>query len=818
MSVWSQKARPLAAGGAIGALALAGGLAATLPASAAPVTHLVISEAYGGGGNSGATLKSDFVELYNPTSAPISLAGLRLEYLAASNTNEFQTGSTVCTLPTSGAAATIGARQHHLVRLAGGTGGTDEGAPTPDGSCGGAINMSGSSGRIQLVQGTGASAALVDRIGWGSAVRYEGASAAPGTANATSVQRKPDVENLYQDTDQNGNDVIVAAPTPKNSGDTGGGNPVEPGPQTTPIAEIQGPGNASPLVGRKVTTTGVVTANYPDGGFNGFYLQTPGSGGATDTTPGASDGIFVYGRTNVTIGSCYEVAGTVTEYNGLTELTNTTITPKADCAPVAPVELDATPTDAQKEALEGMLVLPQGTHTITNNYQLNQYGQLGLVKGNQPLYQATDVVAPGAEATAYEAANEAKLITLDDGSSWNYMSNTTAKNTAMPYLSQATPMRTGSQVTFTKPVILDYRFQWNYQPTGQVVGATGATNPITNVNDRPATAPAVGGDVKVASFNVLNYFTDLGKDEANCRYYADRFGAPVATNNCSQVRGAYTESAFADQQAKIVTAINGLGADVVSLEEIETSSQITYRNHDRDATLAHLVTELNKAGGSWAYVSSPVAVPAGEDVIRTAFIYNFERVQLLGESQILADGAFANARYPLAQKFKLKKAGSPFVVIANHFKSKGSGFDDGTGQGLSNPSRVAQATALTGWVNELYADEAVLLMGDFNAYSKEDPIRVIQEAGYTNLAKTYDPESTSYQFSGRLGSLDHAFANEKAMRLVSGAGIWNINADESIAMQYSRRNYNVTDFHTDSAFASSDHDPIVVGLNAKGAK
>ena len=101
-------------------------------------------------------------------------------------------------------------------------------------------------------------------------------------------------------------------------------------------------------------------------------------------------------------------------------------------------------------------------------------------------------------------------------------------------------------------------------------------------------------------------------------------------------------------------------------------------------------------------------------------------------------------------------------------------------------------------------------------------MQIIEAQGYVNLAKEYEPTSASYQFSGRLGSLDHVFANKAAQRLVTGAAVWDINGDESIAFQYSRRHYNIVDFHLPNAFASSDHDPIVVGLdtgnrgNAKG--
>ena len=782
------------------ALPLAGATAlfAAAPAQAVSST-VVISEVYGGGGNSGAPFQNDFIELGNRSSAPVSLAGWKVEYFSSGGGSG---GSTTLT-------GSIPAGKTYLVQQAAGTGSAPA-LPTPDAT--GNVAMSGTNGRVDLTDATGA---LVDRIGYGTANLFEG-TATRSLSNTTAAARNA----TFVDTDNNAADFTVGAPTPQASG--GGGTDPDPTPvvTTATIAEIQGTGTTSPFAGKQVETTGVVTAVYPTGGFNGFYFQTPGTGGASDATPGASDGVFVFGTTDVELGQCYTATAEVVEFGTLTELTKATLAPAADCAPVTPTPLATLPaTDAAKEQYEGMLVQPQGTYTITNNYGLNQYGQVGLAVGDQPLYTATDVVLPGTAATAYEAGNRAKYITLDDGSSWDYVRNEVAQDSPLPYLSQDEPMRTASQVSFTKPVILDYRFQWNYQPTGQVVGSTDPHDPVRTENDRELTAPTVGGDLKLATFNVLNYFPDLGATEdthKNCPYFADRDGAPVTTNFC-EVRGAWTPQAFTDQETKIVTAINGLGADVISLEEIENSSAISYLpGQPRDKALATLVTALNAGGGQWAYVQSPTVTPSNEDVIRTAFIYRKDRIQTLGSSQILLDGAFANARYPLAQKFKARNSGSPFVVIANHFKSKGSGENDGTGQGNANPSRIAQATALTTWANTQFADEAVFLVGDFNAYSKEDPIRIIEAAGFTNLAKTFDEGSASYQFDGRLGSLDHGFANAKALKMVTGAGVWDINGDESVAMQYSRRNYNVTDFFQATPFSSSDHDPLLIGLTVNG--
>ena len=762
--------------------------------------NVVINEVYARGGSANQPFSRKFVELYNPATTPVSLSGYGLSYSAASNANL----GTTCTLT---ATASIPAKGYYLIDV--GSNGTTGDSITADQTCTG-VNPSGTAGSFTLVNGT----TTVDLVGWGTAVRFEGAVASYTGSNSTpgSITR-----TNGKDTDNNKDDfTFVALPTPQNSASV----PVEPQPPATvTIAEIQGTGSSTPLAGQEVTTKGVVTAAYPTGGFSGIYIQTPGSGGVAKAPGDASDGLFVYSSwaaANTVVGDCVEVKGTAAEYNGLTQLSGrTTVTKITGCDAVKATELATLPaTDAAKEVYEGMLVKPLGTYTITNNYQLNQYGQLGLAVGDSPLYQATDVVAPGDAALAYEADNLTRYITLDDGSSWDYMRNTTAQASPLPYLAPDRTLRSGAAVTFTKPVILDYRFQWNFQPTAQIVGSSSPADPIIATETREATPPNVGGNAKLAAFNVLNYFSDLGKDEAGCRFYSDRLGNPVVTNGC-QVRGAWSESAFRDQQAKIVSAINKLDADVVGLMEIENSAGITWIGHDRDATLRNLVEALNAAAGKtrWAYVPSPLVTPTNEDVIRTAFIYNPSTVQLLGSSQILMDDAFANARYPLAQKFKVRNNGKPFVAIANHYKSKGSGADDGTGQGLSNPSREAQSRALVAWVQQMFADESVFLLGDFNSYTKETPLQILEKGGFTNLAKTYEPTSTSYQFSGRLGSLDHVFANRSAMKLVTGAGVWDINGDESIAFEYSRRNYNVVDFYDTSPYRSSDHDPVVVGLD-----
>lgn len=763
----------------------------------------VINEVYARGGSANQPYATKFVELYNPSATPVDLGGYGLNYAPAASDGP---GKKTCAL-----SGTIPAKGHFLIAV-GSNGDIGAGIET-DFECGG-VNPSGTRGSFALLKG----GSPIDVVGWGTAKRFETKPAAYPGGNTTpgSISRSGGV-----DTDDNSVDFSFSdTPTPQKAA-AAPPPVVPPGPGLTPIAEIQGTGPQTPLAGREVTTLGVVTAAYPTGGFGGFYLQTPGTGGAQKAPGEASDGIFVYAPaavSGVSIGDCLRVSGTASEHHEMTQLGGrVSLSPETGCSPVVPTELSGLPdSDAGKEAYEGMLVRPLGAYTVTNNYRLNQYGQVGLAAGDKPLFQATTVVAPGPEAKAYEQQNLSRYITLDDGSSLDYLRNPAAQASPLPYLSQDTPMRSGSAVTFTKPVILDFRYQWNYQPTGQVVGPDHPNIPVTSGNDREATPPEVGGDLRVAAFNVLNYFTDLGEDEPGCQAYRDRDGRPVTTNRCV-VRGAYSSAAFQDQQAKIVAAINAMDADVVALMEVENSSAIPHAAHHRDATLATLVKALNTAAGEqrWAFAPSPAVNAPREDVIRTAFIFNPAKVTLSGASQLLLDPAFANARYPLAQRFVPLPGGEPFVVVANHFKSKGSGEDDGTGQGLSNPSREAQARALASWTTQVFADEAVLLTGDFNSYTKETPLQILERAGFVNLVKKYEPDSASYQFSGRLGSLDHVFANPKALALATGGGVWDINGDESVAMEYSRRNYNVTDFYTPSFYRSSDHDPVLVGLRVK---
>ncbi len=234
-------------------------------------------------------------------------------------------------------------------------------------------------------------------------------------------------------------------------------------------------------------------------------------------------------------------------------------------------------------------------------------------------------------------------------------------------------MRVGDVLTFTEPTVLAYGFgAWRLEPSDGTADGVFAAQ-----NTRPAAPDPVGGSVHVASFNVLNYFLTFG----------------------GLGRGATDQAGLDRQATKIVSAIRGLGADVVTLEDIEDTATTGYGDGSPDQAVADLVRRLNAAEGSivWAYSPFPAEVLAlpDRDVIRNAIIYKPGRVQAVGAPVGLADEetAFTNARQPIAQTFAYQ--GDEFTVVGNHFKSKSgtgaTGDNVDTGQGAFTGDRTRQA-------------------------------------------------------------------------------------------------------------------------------
>lgn len=833
------RSRSLSGGAAI-AVALGATPLLALPSQAAvsPTAAVIIDEVYGGGGNSGAALTNDFVELRNTSAADVSLDGWSLRYTSAAKGFEATSGS----MPLTGS---IPAGQSYLVQLAGGA--TGAALPAPDAT--GSLNLSGTNGTVALVSSTAPlvceptlcaeDPAVVDLVGFGSAVTFAGGAAAPAPSNATSIARTAGANTAV-----NSADFVVGAPAPVNA--AGQGLPEVPPPTDAgelTIAEIQGTGTATPFAGQTVSTSGYVTAAYPTGGYNGFVIQSAETGTTCPAEGEASSALFVYtaGAPTVAVGDYVDVSGIAAEYNGLTQIGTPTVTPStSELAAPVPAACPWPATEAGRESLESMLVLPQGGFTVTNTYTTHQYGEVGLAVGDTPLRQPTDVAPFGTPAhDEVVADNTARGVVLDDGASLNYLN---APNTASvpPYVTADGAVRVGTAVEFTDPVVVDFRNDtWKLNPTSQVTAAAPDGYPVTFAGDRPAapdTAAVGDADVTVAAFNVLNYFTTTGSTVDGCTPYRDRSGAGITTESCpgNGPRGAWDDANLERQQAKIVEAITTLDADVVGLMEIENSAVL---GETPDEAVGTLVTALNAKAGEdrWAFVTSPADLPAvaDQDVISGAIIYQPAAVTPVGESHALgtlsgAGQTFDNAREPIGQAFEPADGGEPFFVVANHFKSKSAGNASGAerdqGQGAWNATRTAQATALATWVDETALPavsaeagvpvEDVLLLGDFNAYTHEDPLLHLYGAGYSDATTLEGRGEVTYSYQGLNGSLDHVLLNASAAERFTGSDVWEINAPESIALEYSRYNATAGDFYRADAFRSSDHDPVLVGLGA----
>lgn len=807
-------------------------IAADDPASPPGNSAVVINEAYLSGGSSGSAFKNKFVELYNSSDTSVSLAGWSLQYRSAT-----ATGAPTGITPLTGS---IPAKGYYLIQGATNSGtSTAPALPTPDLQATGTLNPGGTSGTLVLAKQSNAvsplgvgsvtdNAAIADLLGYGASNTFEtsAATAPTGNTDVRSLNRSNGV-----DTGSNAADFSLSATiTPTAS--AGGTPPTEPEPASgfKTIAEIQGTSTASPLVGSTVTTRGKVTAVYATGGFNGYYVQTPGSGGdAAGAARTASDALFIYSPTTtgtVQPGDYVELTGVVSEFANQTQLTveGAGLQKLSEAAPeVKPTAFEMPANEAAREALEGMLVAPQGPYTVTDNYSLNQYGEIGLAAGTSPLVHPTAVATYGsAEYAVVVAENALRAIKLDDGASTNFLKDASTKAQQLPYLTTSDPVRVGSPARFRTDVILGYgNNSWKFQPLTALTPANADTvQPASFSASRPDGPADVGGNLKLASFNVLNYFTTTGDQLSGCIFYTDRDGNPITVKEGCNARGAANAENLQRQQSKIVAAITKAGADVVSLEEIENSAQF---GKNRDDALSKLVDALNvKTPGVWDYVRTPANAPppSDEDMIRTAFIYKKAVAEPVGESIIHNDTvAFASARKPLAQVFKPIGADEDkkFIAIVNHFKSKGSAAtpdDTDKGQGASNIARTKQAESLLAFSKDLQASKGtdkVFLIGDFNAYAKEDPINVLTGAGYADLEAGTGKHS--YLFGGMVGSLDHILASPAAARIVTGTDIWNINSVESVALEYSRYNNNVTNYYAGDEFRASDHDPVVVGMN-----
>ena len=802
---------------------LSAALVAVLPlalCSLAPSSQaaVVISQVYGGGGNSGATLTNDFIELFNNGSSTESIGGWSVQYASATGTSWQLTA-----IP---AGTTLQAGHYLLIQQAKGTGGTVS-LPMPDVI--GTLAMSGTAGKVALVNviaaltGTAPTGASVrDLVGYGpTANGFEGAGPTAGLSSTTAALR-----NGAGCTDSNVNsaDFTVGAPAPRNSATAaavcGGGSGGGGGGGTTvvdaAIFSIQGSGASSPLVGQTVRTSGVVTKLNN----NGFFIQSL----VGDGNPATSDGIFVFADPALfaaaRVGNLVQVTAVVAEYSAgagtaaspLTELDSVSavalqgsgysITPTLISLPLAAGD--------SFERFEGMLVRIDSPMTVQQNYFQSRYGQLTIGAGGRH-ETPTNRYRPGSSALALADLQARSRLLLDDGNSLQNPNPT-------PYAGSNGVPRAGDTLASLTGVI-------DFGPATSTASGAGLyrLHPtlapvITLTNPRPASPPAVGGNLRVASMNVLNYFTTF----TNGNTASGQTGQGCSldgTSSAANCRGADSLAEFSRQRAKIVKALAGLNADAVGLMEIQNNGATAAQN---------LVDALNAlvGAGTYAVVPDP-ASGTGTDAIKVAMIYKPARLARAGNA--LSDTAGINNRPPLAQTFAAAN-GERFTLVVNHLKSKsgcpagtGPDADQQDGQGCWNDTRLQQARQLRSFVAQLQGSSGsndVLLIGDFNAYGQEDPVYDLTSSGFVDQMGRFSALAYSYVFDGTAGRLDHGISSASLSPRIAGAAHWHIDADESSAQDYNLEFKQPAcaacapdPFDASLPFRASDHDPVVLGLN-----
>ncbi|GGD54981.1 ExeM/NucH family extracellular endonuclease [Lacimicrobium alkaliphilum] len=582
------------------------------------------------------------------------------------------------------------------------------------------------------------------------------------------------------------------------NGDDGGDTPVvelgQCGDPATLISQIQGSGDVSPVASESHIVEAVVTGTFTN--LQGYFVQEEVADWDNDAN--TSEGVFVYTNSDQNLpqpGTLVRVQGEVSEFFDKTQLTVSA--PGLDCgqADTPTMSLSLPFADAQQpESLEGMLVSFEHSLTVTDNYNLGRYGEVTLSNGRT--YIPTNLHLPGS-AVAQSLAEENALnrILLDDG-----INGQNPETVIYPTggLSAFNTLRTGDLVSSLSGV-LDYGFG-EYRIIPVEAPTFVASNPRTP-------APEIAeGNLKVASLNVLNFFNGDGQGG----------GFPTP-------RGADNSQEYQRQLDKLVSAILTMDADVVGLMEIENDG------YDQNSAIAQLTDALNALAGESVYAYVDAGGQLGTDAIAVGLLYKTGAVTPVGDARIHLDSVYN--RPPLAQRFS-NAGGGELSVIVNHFKSKGGcgsadglDQDQGDGQACFNATRVAQARALLDWIatdEQLSSEKNHLVIGDLNAYAKEDPIRAFTDNGFTNLIEAYaGSEAYSYVFRGEAGYLDHAIASDDLAAQVTDVATWHINADEPRILDYNteyKSQQQVLDFYAPDSYRASDHDPVIVTLDLQAAE
>jgi predicted extracellular nuclease len=566
------------------------------------------------------------------------------------------------------------------------------------------------------------------------------------------------------------------------------------------IHVVQGDEAVTSMLNQSIQVEAIVVGDFQENNqLNGFFLQEESQD--QDNTSQTSEGIFVYDpnkHSELSVGDKVRVAGVASEYGGMTQLLN--VSEIILCEQnefIAPTVIQLPFSHAlEAEQYEGMLVEFEQTLTVSDNYNLGRYGELTLSNGR--LMNPTTLVFPGSDSNKLQAKNDLNRIVLDDGSR---VQNPADIRFPQPGLSAFNTVRGGDSVQGVSGVMHHafgtYRVQAIQQPD------------FIPSNQRTLLPKLKESSLRIASFNVLNYFN------------GDGTGGGFPTS-----RGADSYEEFERQSAKIIQALDSMGADIIGLMELENDGYMD------NSAIDDLVERLNTFSGRNFRFVSPDTDRLGTDEISVGIIYDSAKVESIGRTASLSEGVFSTKnRQPLAQSFREIDSNGVFTLIVNHFKSKGScpsdesdlNADQLDGQGCWNLLRTQASVELANWLSNSptgVADEDFLIIGDLNAYAMEDPIIRLESRGYQNVIKQFVTSAYSYVFMGQAGTLDHALVSDAFFEQVIDANEWHINSDEPKILDYNLE-YKTIDqqsaYYAATPYRASDHDPVLIALNLKPA-
>ncbi|MDP2714663.1 ExeM/NucH family extracellular endonuclease [Rheinheimera sp.] len=557
----------------------------------------------------------------------------------------------------------------------------------------------------------------------------------------------------------------------------------------TSIAAIQGSGDSSPLLAQQLITQGVVTAVvYPGSQAAGIMLRAT----QADSTAAAA-GLFIADREAAAIyrpGQLLQVSGTVAEINQLTSLAQVSeIKLCGETTTVQPVVLRLPlPAEQSWERLEGTLLRFEQTLTVNDTYSLGRYGEITLA--DKRLLITTEMMAPGKEAATLSAVQQHRhMLVLDDGSD---QQNPDPVHFGETLLTATNTLRVGDTVSKIEGVLLQDERGYRLLPTQKPH--------FHAANPRPAAPQAKPAKaLRIASFNVLNYFNGSGQSPA----FPTR-------------RGATSPAELARQQAKIVSALVAMDADIIGLLEVENNG------YSQQGALANLTVALNKVAAK-PYRFIITTEQPGSDAIKVALLYRPSAVSVEGKAAMLLAKPFDwGSRPPLAQSFRHLASNKLVTVSINHFKSKGScpkditdaNADQQDGQACWNALRVSSAKALSDWLATQptgVSTDKQLILGDLNAYRLEDPVTALEQRNWHYLSAA-DGSQYSYVYRGRTGSLDHALASPALAAQLHNMQHWAINADEPVLLDYNvefKNDSQQQQLYAPTPYRSSDHDPLI---------